>query len=139
MLKGAYVLMSDLSRRLRLPTSVDFMAVTSYGASTSTSGVVRILKDLETDLTERHVLIVEDIVDSGLTLDYLLANLRSRGPASIEIMTLLTKPSRRRVDIGVRYIGFEIPDVFVVGYGLDFAERYRNLDFIATLKPEVYS
>lgn len=138
-LKGAYVLMSDLARRLRLQTSVDFMAVTSYGASTSTSGVVRILKDLDTEIHGRHVLVVEDIVDSGLTLDYLLANLRSRGPASIEIMTLLTKPSRRRVDIGVRYIGFEIPDVFVVGYGLDYAERYRNLDFIATLKPEVYS
>jgi hypoxanthine phosphoribosyltransferase len=138
-LKGAYVLMADLARRLRIPTTVDFMAVSSYGAATSTSGVVRILKDLDTEIEGRHVLIVEDIVDSGLTLDYLLGNLRSRRPASIEIMTLLTKPSRRRVDIGVKYIGFEVPDVFVVGYGLDYDEYYRNLDFIGTLKPEVYS
>jgi hypoxanthine phosphoribosyltransferase len=138
-LRGAYVLMADLARRLRIPTSVDFMAVSSYGAATTSSGVVRILKDLDTEIEGRHVLIVEDIVDSGLTLDYLLNNLRSRQPASIEIMTLLTKPSRRRVDIPVRYVGFEVPDVFVVGYGLDYNERYRNLDFIGTLKPEVYT
>ncbi|MBY5161153.1 hypoxanthine phosphoribosyltransferase [Salsipaludibacter albus] len=138
-LKGAYVLMSDLARRLRMPTSVDFMAVSSYGAATTSSGVVRILKDLDTEIEGRHLLIVEDIIDSGLTLDYLLGNLRSRGPASIEVMTLLTKPSRRRVDIPVRYVGFEVPDVFVVGYGLDYDEHYRNLDFIGTLRPEVYS
>ncbi|HKJ56344.1 MAG TPA: hypoxanthine phosphoribosyltransferase [Nitriliruptoraceae bacterium] len=138
-LRGAYVLMADLARRLRIPTSVDFMAVSSYGAATTSSGVVRILKDLDTRIEDRHVLIVEDIIDSGLTLDYLINNLRSRGPASIDIMTLLTKPSRRRVDIPVRYTGFEVPDVFVVGYGLDFDEQYRNLQFIGTLKPEVYS
>lgn len=138
-LKGAYVLMSDLARRITIPTSVDFMAVSSYGAATTSSGVVRILKDLDTEIQGRHVLIVEDIIDSGLTLDYLLGNLRSRKPASIEVMTLLTKPSRRRVDIPVRYVGFEVPDVFVVGYGLDFDEHYRNLDFIGTLRPEVYS
>ncbi len=137
-LKGAYVLMSDLARRLRLPTSVDFMAVSSYGAATTSSGVVRILKDLDTEIEDRHVLIVEDIIDSGLTLDYLLGNLRSRRPASIEVMTLLTKPSRRRVEIPVKYVGFEVPDVFVIGYGLDYDEHYRNLDFIGTLKPEVY-
>jgi hypoxanthine phosphoribosyltransferase len=138
-LRGAYVLMADLARRLRIPTSVDFMAVSSYGAATTSSGVVRILKDLDTEIEGRDVLLVEDIIDSGLTLDYLIKNLRSRRPASIEIMTLLTKPSRRRVDIPVRYIGFEVPDVFVVGYGLDFDELYRNLGFIGTLKPEVYS
>ncbi len=138
-LRGAYVLMADLARRLRIPTSVDFMAVSSYGAATTSSGVVRIMKDLDTEIAGRHVLIVEDIIDSGLTLDYLINNLRSRGPASIDIMTLLTKPSRRRVDIPVRYTGFEVPDVFVVGYGLDFDEQYRNLQFIGTLKPEVYS
>lgn len=138
-LRGAYVLMADLARRLQIPTSVDFMAVSSYGAATTSSGVVRILKDLDTEIEGRNVLIVEDIIDSGLTLDYLINNLRSRGPASIDIMTLLTKPSRRRVDIPVRYTGFEVPDVFVVGYGLDFDEQYRNLQFIGTLKPEVYS
>jgi hypoxanthine phosphoribosyltransferase len=138
-LKGAYVLMSDLARRLTIPTSVDFMAVSSYGAATTSSGVVRILKDLDTEIEGRDVLIVEDIIDSGLTLDYLLGNLRSRRPNSIEVMTLLTKPSRRRVDIPVKYVGFEVPDVFVVGYGLDFDEHYRNLDFIGTLAPEVYS
>lgn len=137
-LKGAYVLMADLTRHLTIPTSVDFMAVSSYGSSTRSSGVVRILKDLDTEIEDRHVLIVEDIVDSGLTLDYLVRNLRSRGPASVEVLTLLTKPERRAVDAPVRYVGFEVPDVFVVGYGLDYDERYRNLACIATLKPEVH-
>jgi len=133
-LKGAFVLIADLARHLTIPVSVDFMAVSSYGSSTRTSGVVRILKDLDVDLHERHVLVVEDIVDSGLTLDYLLKNLRSREPASLEVLALLTKPSQRRVDIPIRYHGFEVPNVFVVGYGLDHDERYRNLPFIATLK-----
>jgi hypoxanthine phosphoribosyltransferase len=112
--------------------------VSSYGSATTSSGVVRILKDLDADIEGRHVLIVEDIVDSGLTLDYLVKNLRSRKPASLEVLSLLTKPSRREVDLPIRYVGFEVPDVFVVGYGLDFAERYRNLPCIATLSPEVY-
>ena len=137
-LKGAYVLMADLARHVSIPTSVDFMAVSSYGSSTRSSGVVRILKDLDTEIEGRHVLIVEDIVDSGLTLDYLINNLRSRGPASVEVMTLLTKPDRRTVGVPVRYVGFEVPDIFVVGYGLDYDERFRNLGCIATLKPEVY-
>ena len=137
-LKGAYVLIADLARHLQTPTSVDFMAVSSYGSSTRSSGVVRILKDLDTEIEGRHVLVVEDIVDSGLTLDYLVGNLRSRGPASVEVLALLTKPSRRRVEAPVRYVGFEVDDVFVVGYGLDHDERYRNLSCIATLRPEVY-
>lgn len=137
-LKGGFVVMADLARHIGVPTAVDFMACSSYGASTRSSGVVRILKDLDTDIEDRHVLIVEDIVDSGLTLDYLVRNLRNRGPASVEVMTLLTKPERRAVDAPVKYVGFEVPDVFVVGYGLDFDERYRNLGCIATLKPEVY-
>lgn len=137
-LKGAYVLIADLARHLQVPSSVDFMAVSSYGSSTRSSGVVRILKDLDTEIEGQHVLVVEDIVDSGLTLDYLVSNLRSRGPASVEVLSLLTKPSRRRVEAPVRYVGFEVDDVFVVGYGLDFDERYRNLSCIATLKPEVY-
>lgn len=138
-LKGAYVVMSELARFINIPTSVDFMACSSYGSSTKSSGVVRILKDLDTEIEGRDVLIVEDIIDSGLTLDYLLRNLASRGPRSLEIMTLLTKPERRRVDTPVKYVGFEVPDVFVVGYGLDYDERYRNLDCIATLKESVYS
>ncbi|MEX0834682.1 MAG: hypoxanthine phosphoribosyltransferase [Nitriliruptor sp.] len=137
-LKGAFLVMADLARHLEVGCSVDFMAVSSYGAATSSSGVVRILKDLDTDIEGKHVVIVEDIVDSGLTLDYLVKNLRSRKPASLELMALLTKPSRREVDLPVKYVGFEIPDVFVVGYGLDYDERYRNLPCIATLKPEVY-
>lgn len=137
-LKGAYVLMADLARHISVPTSVDFMAVSSYGSSTRSSGVVRILKDLDTEIEDRDVLIVEDIVDSGLTLDYLVRNLRNRAPRSVEVMTLLTKPSRRRVEAPVRYVGFEVPDLFVVGYGLDYDERYRNLECIATLRPEVY-
>jgi hypoxanthine phosphoribosyltransferase len=138
-LKGAYVLMADLARHLQIRTAMDFMACSSYGSSTRSSGVVRILKDLDTEIAGRHVLVVEDIIDSGLTLDYLVRNLTSRGPASIEIMTLLTKPERRRIDIPIRYVGFEVPDVFVIGYGLDYDEHYRNLPCIATLKREVYA
>jgi hypoxanthine phosphoribosyltransferase len=137
-LKGAVFLMADLARRLSVPTAMDFMAVSSYGSATTSSGVVRILKDLDTDIEGKHVLVVEDIVDTGLTLDYLLKNLRSRKPASVEVITLLTKPSRREVDLSVRYVGFEVPDVFVVGYGLDYAEHYRGLQHIVTLRPEVY-
>ena len=138
-LKGAFMVMSDLARYLTIPVSVDFMACSSYGTATRSSGVVRILKDLDTDIEGQHVLLVEDIVDSGLTLDYLFKNLSSRGPASVEVAALLTKPSQRKVELPIRYMGFEVPDVFVVGYGLDFAERFRNLPFIATLKPSAYS
>ncbi len=137
-LKGAIFVVADLHRRLGVPSSVDFMAVSSYGSATTSSGVVRILKDLDAEIEDRHVLVVEDIVDSGLTLDYLLKNLRSRRPASVEVLSLLTKPSRREVDLPIRYVGFEVPDVFVVGYGLDFAEHYRGLSDIVTLKPEAY-
>ncbi|HJW76220.1 MAG TPA: hypoxanthine phosphoribosyltransferase [Thermoleophilia bacterium] len=135
-LKGAVFFMADLARRITVPVALDFMAVSSYGSSTDSSGVVRILKDLDTTIEGRHVLVVEDIIDSGLTLSYLMKNLRSRRPASLEICALLTKPSRRRVDIGCRYVGFEIPDVFVVGYGLDLAERYRTLEYVASLREE---
>jgi hypoxanthine phosphoribosyltransferase len=135
-LKGAVFFMADLARRVTVPCALDFMAVSSYGSSTDSSGVVRILKDLDSEIEGRHVLIVEDIIDSGLTLSYLLKNLRSRKPASLEICALLTKPSRRRTNITCRYVGFEIPDKFVVGYGLDYAERYRTLDFIGVLTPE---
>ncbi|HXF73283.1 MAG TPA: hypoxanthine phosphoribosyltransferase [Actinomycetota bacterium] len=138
-LKGAFVLMADLSRHIRLPLEFDFMAVSSYGAATQTSGVVRILKDLEQDIEGRDVLLVEDIVDSGLTLNYLLRNLRSRRPASLEVCALLVKAGIQRVALDIRYVGFEIPPEFVVGYGLDFAERFRNLPYIATLKPEAYA
>jgi hypoxanthine phosphoribosyltransferase len=137
-LKGAVMVMADLARRLRSPIEMDWMAVSSYGAGTTSSGVVRILKDLDTDLTGRNVLIVEDIIDSGLTLSWLLSNLRSRGPASVEIATMLRKPEAAKVDVDVRYVGFDIPSEFVVGYGLDFAERYRNLPFVGTLAPHVY-
>ncbi len=135
-LKGAVFFMADLARRITVPCALDFMAVSSYGSSTDSSGVVRILKDLDTEIEGRHVLIVEDIIDSGLTLSYLLKNLRSRKPASLEICALLTKPARRRTQIACRYVGFEIPDEFVVGYGLDYAEHYRALDFIGVLTPE---
>lgn len=137
-LKGAIFVVADLHRRLTVPAAVDFMAVSSYGSATTSSGVVRIMKDLDTEIEGRHVLVAEDIVDSGLTLDYLLKNLRSRRPASVEVLSLLTKPSRREVDLPIRYVGFEVPDVFVVGYGLDFAEHYRGLGDIVTLKPEAY-
>jgi hypoxanthine phosphoribosyltransferase len=138
-LKGAFVVMADLARHIRLPLETDFMAVASYGAATKTSGVVRILKDLDHDLEDRDVLLVEDIVDSGLTLNYLLKNLRGRRPASLEVAALLKKTGIQRVHLDVRYVGFEIPPDFVVGYGLDFAEKFRNLPYIATLKPEAYS
>ena len=138
-LRGAVFALSDLARRLATPCSVDFMACSSYGSSTTSSGVVRILKDLDTDIEGRDVLLVEDIVDTGLTLDYLLKNLRSRRPASVEVLALLSKPSRREVQLPVRYVGFEVPDVFVVGYGLDFGERYRSIRHIVTLRPEVYA
>ena len=137
-LKGAFVVMADLARYVRLPLEFDFMAVSSYGAATRTSGVVRILKDLDHDLEGLDVLLVEDIVDSGLTLNYLLKNLNSRKPASLEVAALLRKTDIQKVPLDIRYTGFEIPNEFVVGYGLDFAERYRNLPFIATLRPEAY-
>ncbi len=138
-LKGAVMVMADLARRLRSSVQMDWMAVSSYGAGTTSSGVVRILKDLDTDLTGRHVLIVEDIVDSGLTLSWLLSNLRSRGPASVEVAAMLRKPEAAKVEVDVRYVGFDIPTEFVVGYGLDYAERYRNLPFVGTLAPHVYA
>ena len=137
-LKGAFVLMADLARCLQTPVSFDFMAVSSYGSATRTSGVVRILKDLEREISGRHVLLVEDIIDSGLTLRYLMRNLGARGPASLEVLSLLVKPEQAEVDLGVRWQGFEVPNVFVVGYGLDYAERYRNLPYIGTLRREVY-
>jgi len=138
-LKGGYVFLADLTRALTIEHGVDFMAISSYGASTQSSGVVRILKDLDTDITGRHILIVEDIIDTGNTLSYLLENLRVRGPASIKVCTILSKPSRREVDLAVDYVGFEVPNEFVIGYGLDYGEHYRNLDFIGVLKPEIYS
>jgi hypoxanthine phosphoribosyltransferase len=137
-LKGAFVVMADLARNIRLPLEFDFMAVASYGTATKTSGVVRILKDLDHELEGRDVLLVEDIVDSGLTLNYLLKNLHARRPRSLEVAALLQKKDIQQVPIELRYLGFDIPNEFVVGYGLDFAERYRNLPFIATLKPEAY-
>jgi len=137
-LKGAFVLMGDLSRHIHLPLEFDFMAVSSYGVATKTSGVVRILKDLDHEIEGRDVLVVEDIVDSGLTLAYLLKNLRTRKPASLEVCALLQKIEMQRVNVDIRYRGFEIPPEFVVGYGLDYAERFRNLPYIATLKPEAY-
>ncbi|MQA12236.1 MAG: hypoxanthine phosphoribosyltransferase [Pseudonocardiaceae bacterium] len=138
-LKGAVMFMTDFARALPMPAQLEFMAVSSYGSSTSSSGVVRILKDLDRDIAGRDVLIVEDIIDSGLTLSWLLRNLAGRGPASLEVCTLLRKPDAVRVDVPVRYVGFDIPDEFVVGYGLDYAERYRDLPYIGTLKPTVYS
>ncbi len=132
-LKGAVFFLSDLMRFIDIPVEVDFMAVASYGSATDSSGVVRILKDLDVVIEGRDVLIVEDIVDSGLTLQYLMRNLGSRDPASLEVCALLTKPERRKVDLPTRYVGFEIPDRFVVGYGLDYAERYRNLPYVAAL------
>ena len=132
-LKGAVFFLSDLMRHIEVPCEVDFMAVASYGSSTESSGVVRILKDLDAPLEGRHVLIVEDIVDSGLTLQYLMRTLEARGPASLEVCALLTKPERRKVEMPARYVGFEIPDKFAIGYGLDYAERYRNLPYVATL------
>jgi len=138
-LKGAVMVMADLTRRLRRSVETDWMAVSSYGSGTKSSGVVRILKDLDRDITGRDVIIVEDIVDSGLTLSWLVANLGSRAPASVEVCTLLRKPDASKVEVPVRYVGFEIPNEFVVGYGLDYAERFRNLRVVATLAPHVYS
>ncbi|WP_020669734.1 hypoxanthine phosphoribosyltransferase [Amycolatopsis nigrescens] len=138
-LKGAVMFMTDFARALPMPAQLEFMAVSSYGSATSSSGVVRILKDLDRDIAGRQVLIVEDIVDSGLTLSWLLKNLASRNPASLEVCSLLRKPEAVKVDVPVKYIGFDIPNEFVVGYGLDFAERYRDLPYIGTLDPKVYS
>ncbi len=132
-LKGAVFFLSDLMRMIDIPVEVDFMAVASYGSATDSSGVVRILKDLDASIEDRDVLIVEDIVDSGLTLQYLMRNLGSRNPRTLEVCALLTKPERRKVDLPTRYVGFEIPDKFVVGYGLDYAERHRNLPYVAAL------
>jgi hypoxanthine phosphoribosyltransferase len=138
-LKGAVMVMADLTRSLARSVETDWMAVSSYGSGTKSSGVVRILKDLDRDISGRHVLIIEDIVDSGLTLSWLMANLSSRGPASVEVCTLLRKPEAMKVDLKVRYVGFDIPNEFVVGYGLDYAEQYRNLRVVGTLAAHVYS
>ncbi len=138
-LKGAVMVMADLARTLTRHIEMDWMAISSYGSGTKSSGVVRILKDLDTDITNRHVLIVEDIIDSGLTLTWLVSNLQSRRPASVEICTLLRKPDALKMAVPVRYVGFDIPDEFVVGYGLDYAEKYRNLRSVATLAPHVYA
>jgi hypoxanthine phosphoribosyltransferase len=137
-LKGAVMFVTDLARAIPLPTQLEFMAVSSYGSSTSSSGVVRILKDLDRDIAGRDVLIVEDIVDSGLTLSWLLRNLATRGPKSLRVCTLLRKPDAVRTDVDIAYVGFDIPNEFVVGYGLDYAERYRDLPYIGTLEPKVY-
>ncbi|GAA0905876.1 hypoxanthine phosphoribosyltransferase [Pseudonocardia zijingensis] len=138
-LKGAVMFMTDLARALPVPVQLEFMAVSSYGSATSSSGVVRILKDLDRDIAGRDVLIVEDIIDSGLTLSWLRGNLESRQPASLSICALLRKPDAVKVDVPVKYVGFDIPNEFVVGYGLDYAERYRDLPFIGTLDPAVYA
>ena len=135
-LKGAVFFMADLMRQLSLPCEIDFMAISSYGDGTDSSGVVRILKDLDSNITDRHVLILEDIIDTGLTLSYLMRNLGAREPASLEVCALLVKHGRRETDVPVKYVGFEIPNRFVVGYGLDFGERYRNLPHVAVLEPE---
>jgi len=138
-LRGAVIFLSDLSRQITIPHEMDFMAVSSYGGTrTESSGVVRILMDLRTSIEGRNVLIVEDIVDTGLTLDYIIDNLKTRRPASLRICTLLNKQERRQVDVPLDYVGFDIPDKFVVGYGLDYDEKYRNLPFIGVLKPEFY-
>ena len=136
-LKGAVFFMADLMRRLAIPCEIDFMAISSYGDSTDSSGVVRILKDLDINIEGRHVLVVEDIIDSGLTLSYLMRNLEAREPATLEVCALLTKPERREIEVPVRYVGFQIPNRFVIGYGLDFAERYRNLPYVGVLDPSL--
>ena len=137
-LKGAILFMAALATAVKVPMVLDFMAVSSYGNGTSTSGTVRILKDLDNSIEGKHVLVVEDIIDSGVTLKYLLKNLKSRKPASIKLCTLLNKPERRRVEVDIDYCGFTVPDYFLVGYGLDYAEKYRNLPFIGILKPAIY-
>jgi hypoxanthine phosphoribosyltransferase len=136
-LKGAVFFMADLMRELTVPCEIDFMAISSYGAATDSSGVVRILKDLDVNIAGRDVLVVEDIIDSGLTLSYLMRSLKARKPASLEICALLTKPERREIEVPVKFVGFEIPNKFVIGYGLDFAERYRNLPYVAVLHPDL--
>jgi hypoxanthine phosphoribosyltransferase len=133
-LKGAFIFLADLARQIEIPLEFDFMAVSSYGSATKTSGVVRILKDLDTDISGRHVLLVEDIIDTGLTLNYLMGNLRARGPASLEICALLNKRVANKVELPIKYAGFSIPDVFVVGYGLDSGENFRNLPYIASIR-----
>ena len=138
-LKGAVMFMSDLARALTRPVELEFMAVSSYGSATSSSGIVRILKDLDRDISNRHVLVVEDIIDSGLTLSWLLRNLSSRQPASLEVVALLRKPDAIEVNVPVRYVGFDIPNEFVVGYGLDYAERYREMPMVGVLRPGVYA
>jgi hypoxanthine phosphoribosyltransferase len=138
-LKGAVMFMADFARELTRPVTMEFMAVSSYGASTSSSGVVRILKDLDKDITGRHVLVVEDIIDSGLTLNWLLKNLASRNPASVEVVALFRKPDAVKVPVDVRYVGFDIANEFVVGYGLDYAERYRDMPYVGVLKRSVYA
>lgn len=138
-LRGAALFIADLARAISSPVEIDFMAVSSYGSSTKSSGVVRIIKDLDEGIEGRHVLVVEDILDTGLTLKYLLKNLASRGPASLEVVTLLSKEGKQRVPISCKYVGFDIADEFVVGYGLDYAEKYRNLPYIGVLRPEVYA
>lgn len=137
-LKGAVIFFSDLVREIKIPLNIDFMAVSSYGKMTESSGAVQILKDLETSIEGKHLLIVEDIVDTGLTLKYLIGILKARGAASIKTCTFLDKPSRRKVDVQIDFSGLEIPDAFVVGYGLDFAENYRHLPYVAVLKPQIY-
>jgi hypoxanthine phosphoribosyltransferase len=138
-LKGAVMFMADFARELQRPVQMEFMAVSSYGASTSSSGVVRILKDLDKDITGRHVLVIEDIIDSGLTLSWLLRNLAARNPASVQVVALFRKPDAVKVPVDVKYIGFDIKNEFVVGYGLDFAERYRDMPYVGVLKPSVYA
>ena len=137
-LRGVALFMGDLIREIQLPLEIDYMAISSYGSSTKSSGVVRILKDLDADINGRHVLLVEDVLDTGLTLSWLVRNLSSRGPASVEVLTLLRKPDAIKVDVRPRYVGFDIPNEFVVGYGLDYAERFRNLRCVGTLAPHVY-
>ncbi|NLX62146.1 MAG: hypoxanthine phosphoribosyltransferase [Tissierellia bacterium] len=137
-LKGAVMFLSDLARHIKIPVMIDFMAVSSYGSSSESTGVVRIIKDLESSIEDYDVLIVEDIIDTGLTLSYLTDNLKKRKAKSVKIVTLLDKPERRKVDVPVDYVGFTIPDEFVIGYGIDYAEKYRNLPFVAALKEEVY-
>ena len=137
-LRGAVMVMADLARALDRHLEMDFMAVSSYGSGTKSSGVVRILKDLDTDISGRHVLVVDEIIDTGLTLSWLISNLRSRGPASVEVAAMLRKPDAAKVEVDVRYVGFDIPNEFVVGYGLDYAEKYRTLPFVGTLAPHVY-
>jgi len=138
-LNGAVIFLADLARHISIPLSLDMVAISSYGSYTSTSGVVRIMKDLDESVESKHVLIVEDILDTGLTLNYLVDYMRSRNPASVKVVAMLSKPSRHKVKVHVDYLGFTVPDEFVVGYGLDFAQRYRNLPCIAVLKPEIYA